>query len=223
MLDERINKFLKMGSCSSALLLALIEDILDLSKIDAGTFSLNMSPFMIPELLDEIHEIFEYQCKQKALELLIEIDPAFKDQRCKSDKARIRQILMNLVSNALKFTFNGHIKIKVELTSIQNKLFIQFKVSDTGMGIPKNEQKKLFKLFGMLDINKNVNKNGCGIGLAVSQKYVEALGGKIWIDSEYQKGSTFAFTIPYLSHFQALNRSFEELKIDNEIITKMNY
>jgi signal transduction histidine kinase len=149
-----------MGASSSTLLLALIEDILDLSKIEAGTFALNVTCFMIPELLQDIYEIFEYQCKQKRLKLFVEIGPCLVEQQCNSDHGRIRQILMNLVSNALKFTFEGHIKIKAELISNKGIKYAQFSVSDTGTGIPKKEQKKLFKLFGMLDLNRNINKNG---------------------------------------------------------------
>jgi signal transduction histidine kinase len=104
---------------------------------------------------------------------------------------------MNLVSNALKFTFEGSIIVKTQLISKRDMKYAQFGVSDTGVGIPKKEHKKLFKLFGMLERNREINRNGCGIGLTISKKYVEALGGEIWLESEHKKGTTFFFTIPY--------------------------
>jgi signal transduction histidine kinase len=186
-----------MGANSSILLLGLIEDILDLAKIEAGTFSLNITSFMIPTLLDDISEIFEYQCKQKHLEFSIKQDSCLKKLPLKSDQGRIKQILMNLISNSLKFTFNGSIKIRVKLITRDDMKYAQFWVSDTGVGIPKKEQKKLFKLFGMLDLNKEMNRNGWGIGLTISKKYVEALGGVIWLESEHNHGTTFFFTVPY--------------------------
>jgi signal transduction histidine kinase len=155
-----MKKFIKMGANSSKLLLALIEDILDLAKMEAGTFTFNIYSFSIPELLHDIHEIFEYQCKHKRLKLLFDIDPNLIENPFESDQGRIKQILMNLISNALKFTFNGSIQIKAANVREESKKFVQFSVSDTGIGIPKKEQKKLFKLFGMLDMNREMNKNG---------------------------------------------------------------
>jgi two-component system, OmpR family, sensor histidine kinase VicK len=218
-IEERIKKFLKMGANSSTLFLALIEDILDLSKIEAGTFALNVTSFMIPELLQDIYEIFEYQCKQKRLKLFVEIGPCLIEKQCKSDHGRIKQILLNLVSNALKFTFEGHIKIKAELIINRGIKYAQFSVSDTGMGIPKKEQKKLFKLFGMLDLNRNVNKNGWGIGLTISQKYAEALGGKIWLESEFKKGTSISFTIPYPGNSDLVEDSLELWPINERIFS----
>jgi signal transduction histidine kinase len=155
-----MKKFIKMGANSSKLLLALIEDILDLAKMEAGSFTFNIDSFFIQELLHDIHEIFEYQCKQKRLDFLIDIDHSLIENPFESDQGRIKQILMNLISNALKFTFNGSIQIKAANVREESKKFVQFSVSDTGIGIPKKEQKKLFKLFGMLDMNREMNKNG---------------------------------------------------------------
>jgi two-component system, NarL family, sensor histidine kinase BarA len=208
-LEKRITNFINMGASSSTLLHSLIEDILDLSKMEAGTFTLNVSSFMIPDLLKDTIELFEYQCKLKNLQLIVDVDPSLVEQPCKSDHGRIKQILMNLISNALKFTFEGHIKVRAELIVRNEKGNAKFTVSDTGVGIPKKDHKKLFKLFGMLELNKEMNKNGCGIGLTVSRKYAEALGGQIWINSVYKEGASVSFTVPYPDNTYIMNDSLE--------------
>jgi signal transduction histidine kinase len=212
-----------MGANSSILLLSLIEDILSLSRIEAGTFTLNATQFMIEELIETTSEIFEYQCSQKKIKLLIEIDPKLKKVPCKSDHGRIKQILLNLLSNALKFTFNGHIKIKAEMTVKNRKRYAQFSVSDTGIGIPQSEQPKLFKLFGMLDRSRAMNKNGWGIGLTVSKKYAEALGGRIWLESEHQKGTTVFFTIPYPDLVQNSDETLLLYDLSEEIMKEEEF
>jgi len=191
-----MKKFLKMGTNSSILLLALIEDILDLSKIEAGTFTLNYSEFEVGPLFDWVYKIFEFQCRSKRIGLSVSVDPRLESITCRSDYGRIRQILLNLLSNSLKFTFEGHIKISAKLIDQNGKGMIQFGVTDTGIGIERKEQKNLFQLFAMIDTSRAINKNGWGIGLTVSKKFVEVLGGEIWIDSEANKGTTISFTIP---------------------------
>jgi two-component system, sensor histidine kinase and response regulator len=212
-----------MGSSSSILLLALIEDILDLSKMEAGTFSLTNTQFMIPELLNNVCELFQFQCEQKKLELVVEVDPWLKKLQLISDLGRIRQILLNLITNALKFTFEGRIEVKAKLVTLNGKTYSQFCISDTGIGIPRLEQKNLFKLFGMLDFNKEINKNGWGIGLTVSKKFTEALGGQIWMESEYQKGSAVYFTIPYPSPNKMIDDSLELLLVSEEISGEIEF
>jgi signal transduction histidine kinase len=209
--EEKMMKFIKMGNNSSILLLALIEDILDLSKMEAGTFTLTVASFQIDKLLSLAAEIFEYQWQQKRIQFIVEIDPRLKKTPCKSDHGRIKQILLNLLSNALKFTFDGYIKLTAKLVTIHKQGFVQFSVEDTGVGIKREEQKKLFKLFGMLDTNKAMNRNGWGIGLTVSKRFAEALGGKIWLESEFNKGTTIHFIVPYPDRFSIIDESkFDE-------------
>ena len=202
-----MKKFLKMGTNSSILLLALIEDILDLSKMEAGTFTLNYSEFEVGPLFDWVYEIFEFQCRSKRIGLSVSVDPRLESITCRSDYGRIRQILLNLLSNSLKFTFEGHIKISAKLIDQNGKGMIQFGVTDTGIGIERKEQKNLFQLFAMIDTSRAINKNGWGIGLTVSKKFVEVLGGEIWIDSEANKGTTISFTIPISGSIEPIEES----------------
>ena len=111
MYTMKIGKFVKMGSNSSILLLSLIEDILNLSKIDAGTFSINIAEFCIKDLIDEVYEIYHFQCQQKNLQLEVNIDERLVNREVSSDRSRLKQILLNFMSNAFKFTFEGKIVI----------------------------------------------------------------------------------------------------------------
>lgn len=158
--SEQISKYLRMGSASSSLLLSLIEDILDLSKMEAGTFSINMGDFKVCELINEVHETFSLQTSQKGILLIAKVDNILKDVMIRSDKGRIKQVLLNLVSNSLKFTFKGSIAISVKAKRKSRGNFVVFEVTDTGVGIKKSEQTKLFKLFGMADSDKGMNPNG---------------------------------------------------------------
>ena len=132
---EKMRKFIKMGLNSSVLLLSLIEDILDLSKIDSGTFKANISEFNVNKFIDEIYDIFSFQCNQKKLNLNIFIDGSMDNFELKSDRGRIKQVLLNLLSNSLKFTFDGSIAIGLTKLSINGKSFAEFSVRDTGIGI----------------------------------------------------------------------------------------
>ncbi|CAI2385084.1 unnamed protein product [Moneuplotes crassus] len=208
--SAQIQKFLKMGSTSSTLLLSLIEDILDLSKMEAGTFSISMCDFKPTELMEEVHEIFTLQSKQRGIQLISQIDKIFKDKIIRSDKGRIKQVLLNLISNSLKFTFKGSITVCAKAKKTRNGNYIQFSVTDTGVGIKKEDQKRLFKLFGMAKSDRGLNPNGCGIGLTVSKRYVEKLGGEIKLSSVYQKGTTTRFIIPLPKDFDIRGKSQKE-------------
>ena len=156
-----------MGLNSSILLLSLIEDILNLSKIDAGTFSINVSTFSLTELVDEVYDIYHFQCLEKKLRLEVNIEPCLEQFHISSDRGRIKQVLLNLISNSFKFTFQGMIKLSISIIRVRSKEYINFIVEDTGIGIKDKDQDKLFKLFGMINneetkenINSSLNPNG---------------------------------------------------------------
>jgi signal transduction histidine kinase len=155
-----LKKFIKMGFNSSVILLALIEDILDLSKFEAGTFAMCMSEFKIRELIDEVHEIFYSQCQQKKLQLLVDFDPQLTGVVMKSDKNRLKQILLNLMSNSFKFTFKGSITIFCRSCMVNDQEQIEMGVSDTGIGIKEEDQPKLFKLFSTFSSKNKLNPHG---------------------------------------------------------------
>ena len=194
----RINKFLKMGKNSSILLLSLVEDILSLSKMEAGTFNTSMTQFSIEELVSEVSDVFEMQCHYKNIRLVIDIDDSLTGMRAISDHGRIKQILLNLLSNALKFTFKGSISVTVSKQVVEGELWVFFIVADTGIGIRKENHHHLFSLFGKLPDADQINSNGSGIGLTISRKYCETLGGKIWLESEQNEGTKVSFYIPIM-------------------------
>lgn len=176
--------------------MSLIEDILDLSKMEAGTFKMNFTEFKLSELVTEVLEIFNFQYQQKRLFLNVVVADDLKSCIMYSDKCRLKQILINLLSNALKFTFKGGITITVNKLVTRVDKYLRFSIKDTGIGIKQEEQGSLFQLFGMLNDKKEINPNGSGIGLTVSKKYVEKLGGDICLESEFGIGTTITFTTP---------------------------
>ena len=131
--------------------------------------------------------------------LQIDMDSQLKDLIVTSDRGRLKQILLNLVTNAYKFTFYGGITITIKLLRMfggRRKAKIQFSVKDTGVGIKEEDYDKLFKPFGMLEHNNHLNPHGCGIGLTVCKKYLHKLGGDIRVKSKYGEGTVMIFTIP---------------------------
>lgn len=193
---DNIKKYTKMGSCSATLLLSLIEDILDMSKIEAGTFKINYDWFSLKKLLAEVVDVFNMQCSQKNIDLKLDIDLDLFEKHLYSDRGRIKQILLNLISNSLKFTFEGEISISVKpIICKSGKEIVEIEVADTGIGIKDNDQKNLFKVFGMASSSQKINPNGSGIGLTICQKYVEILGGQISLESQFGEGTSVKFTI----------------------------
>jgi signal transduction histidine kinase len=195
-----IDKNTEIAAVSSNLLLNLTEDILDFAKIEAGIFTLNPSVFTLERLLSDIKFIFGHQCQAKGLDFKIECERELMEEQFCTDPGRIKQVLINLISNAFKFTNNGHIKVAVssivQNDFYQNKRFLKFSVEDTGIGISEEDQSKLFKVFGIiLKHRQEFNLRGTGLGLTISQKLVKLLGGEISIVSEEAKGTTVTFTV----------------------------
>jgi signal transduction histidine kinase len=193
---NKIVKFIKIGNISSRLLMHLVEDILDLGKFEAGTFSLNQTEFIISEIVDNMIDIFENQFVAKGIEFKIKVEEGLLHSVCVSDLRRINQVLINLLSNSFKFTQQGSVTLKIQRKIARHGQYLKFSVIDTGVGIPKNEQEKLFKMFSMLDQHqKKLNQKGTGIGLAISKKIIESLSGEISVESEENKLTCFSFTV----------------------------
>jgi len=180
---------------SGELLLNVINDILDFSKIESGHLELENSAFNLREAISEVVELFAYQARAKNLSLTLAIDddvPTF----IRSDVTRIRQIIVNLVGNALKFTSQGSVTIQVRNTeSTDQYCKLHFLVQDTGIGIPSKKMGLLFKSFSQVDASTTRKYGGTGLGLAISCRIASALGGEIWAESEDGQGATFQFTI----------------------------
>ena len=184
---------LNILSFSAKNLLALITDILDMSKIDAGKIDIVKTPVDLRELLNRIYQMFKPACDDKGLELVLIIDGSVPDA-VKGDELRLSQILNNLISNAIKFTSKGHVHISVTATTLAvKKVRLNFEVIDTGIGIKKDKLESVFDVFEQADSGIVRQYGGTGLGLSITKKLIELQGGKISLQSKPDKGSNFAF------------------------------
>ncbi|MBQ7358936.1 MAG: response regulator [Lachnospiraceae bacterium] len=179
-------------------LLTIINDILDLSKIESGKLEIVEESYEPMSLFSDLSMIFLNRIGDKDIELIFDIDKKLP-LKLKGDALRLRQVIINLVNNAIKFTDKGHVKLAVEITGIvDDKIELLFRVVDTGQGIKREDLSKLFGSFQQVDTKKNRHKEGTGLGLAISKQLVEMMGGTIGVASEYGKGSEFYFTLPQM-------------------------
>jgi PAS domain S-box-containing protein len=180
---------------SGETLLSVINDVLDFSKIESSKIELEEEPFELNVCIEEVFDLPVPRAQQKNLDLLYRVDPTIPPFIV-GDRLRLRQILYNLVGNAIKFTEKGEIVISVGLNHQHDKsLELLFAVKDTGIGIPTNKLAKLFKPFSQADSSTTRKYGGTGLGLAISMRLVELMGGRIWAESIEGEGSTFFFTI----------------------------
>lgn len=185
---------------SSKILLNLVEDILDFAKIEAGMFSLNEKRFSIQELVKDIKYIFETQCEQKRIYFRVACNQSAYNCEFNSDVGRIKQVLMNLISNAYKFTSLGGIDVTIKVVNVQTELGserrLKITVEDTGVGIPLKDQPTLFQMFNTVSQHKNkYNSRGTGLGLTITRKLVNLLGGEVNLTSEENKGTKVSFYV----------------------------
>lgn len=192
-LEPKQRDFLEKSNISSHALLDVINDILDYSKIEAGKFSLENKPFELNSVLNNIMSLFEFQARQKGLELSLNVD--IHESLMIGDSLRLTQILTNLVGNAIKFTEKGSITILVSVVKENNEYrHLQFSIEDTGIGMTQDAQKNLFQEFSQADTSITRQFGGTGLGLAISKKLVRMMDGDIGVKSEAGIGSTFVFT-----------------------------
>ena len=196
-LDEDQKELLSVILDSSESLLAIINDILDFSKIESGRMVIEKIPFDLREQIQKVVNIISPLAQKKKLALNVEVD-ANLPEMLEGDVTRIRQVLLNFCSNAVKFTQQGSIAIKVEKISecANNVINIKFSVTDTGIGIPKETYHNIFKTYSQADSSTTRKFGGTGLGLAISKNLVELMGGQIGFESEVNKGSTFWFCLP---------------------------
>lgn len=174
-------------------LLSIINDVLDFSKLESGNMKLNRTRFDLEELISDVFNLMSIKVKEKNLETSWHIDENVP-HNIKTDKARLRQVLINLVGNAVKFTEEGEVTLSVVTCGSENgKHCLRFSVRDTGMGIPEEELPHLFNFFSQVDVNNK--EGGTGLGLAISKEIVNMMGGEINVESEVNEGTTFYFTI----------------------------
>jgi PAS domain S-box-containing protein len=186
--------YLDLVKSSADSLLRVINDILDFSKIEAGKLELEKTEFAIRDLLEETLKTMALRADKKSLEMLARVSPRVPDSLA-GDPTRLRQLFVNLVGNAIKFTEEGNILVDVELESIESgTVRLHISVSDTGMGIPLEKQQVIFESFAQADGSTTRRYGGTGLGLTISRQLVELMGGRMWVESEIGEGSTFHFT-----------------------------
>ncbi len=190
-------EYLDMVKTSGESLLTVINDILDFSKIEAGKLDVDVVPFDLSDCLTTTLKLMARRSHVKGLELACDIDPRVPTALV-GDPGRLRQIVTNLIGNAIKFTDHGEVVLTVECeTQTDREALLRFSVSDTGIGVPWDQQQSIFKPFVQADGSTTRKYGGTGLGLAISTNLVALLGGRMWLESEIDKGSTFHFTVRF--------------------------
>jgi two-component system, sensor histidine kinase and response regulator len=193
-LDSEQREYLNLAKTSAESLLSLINDILDYSKIEAGKLEIDAIDFDLGDCLGDTMKTLSLRAHQKGLELAFEIEPNVPDALI-GDPGRVRQIILNLVGNAIKFTEQGEVVLSVQvLTHVKDELQLRFTVADTGIGISPDKQAAVFEAFKQADGSMTRKYGGTGLGLTISSRLVDLMGGKIWVESELGEGSRFHFT-----------------------------
>ena len=214
-LNESQADLLKGIVTSAENLLVLVNDLLDFSAIEAGKMELDFHPFMLERILEDIFQMLNIKAKEKSLDFNVRIDDDVP-VHLNGDSQRLRQIIINLATNAVKFTDRGNIAIHISLQSrSSDKAILRFDVRDTGIGIPQEALDSLFKVFSRVKQKQHKLITGTGLGLSICKKLTDLLGGQIGVESEYGKGSDFWFTLPF-------NLSSSKISIPHTITEPVN-
>jgi len=190
---EKQQEYIRIIEKSGARMLNIINDIVDISKIEANLMNVDIKDSNINEKIEFIYIFFKPQIEEKGMQFHFKNALPTKEATIRTDNEKVYSILTNLVKNAIKYSKEGAIKFGY----IKKGEFLEFYVKDTGIGIPKARQSAIFERFIQADITNQMARQGAGLGLSISKAYVEMLGGKIWVESEEGNGSTFYFTLPY--------------------------
>lgn len=193
-LSDEQHEYAKSINSSSEVLLGLINDILDISKIEAGKLDIEETEYELSHAVNEVAEIMAPMAEEKGIELAVYFEKSLCHKMV-GDVGRVRQVILNLLNNAIKFTNAGHVFINVT-PSEDDEGAVRIAIEDTGIGISAEQQAKLFQHFTQADSSTTRRYGGTGLGLAISKQLVELMGGKIWLESEEGKGSTFLFSLP---------------------------
>ena len=207
---EEQQEYIQIIEKSGARMLNIINDIVDISKIQSGLMKVNIQDSNINEQIDYIYTFFKQEVEGKGMQLSFKSTLPTTEAIIKTDREKIFTILTNLVKNAIKYTEKGSIEFGYDLVKTQHATSLQFFVKDTGIGIPKDRQEAIFERFIQADIADTHAYQGAGLGLSIAKAYVEMLDGKIWVESDPggnsgEKGSTFYFTIPYNNELEENN------------------
>lgn len=193
-LSDEQKKYVGSIQRSGKVLLTLIEDVLDISKIEEGKLKLDEVYFRLMDLLEDVVDSFQMQARARGVELFF-IKDGIQDELVLGDPVRIRQVLTNLLSNAIKFTEHGSVTLTVNARSVGRRMQLEFRVKDTGIGIPPEMHHRIFKKFSQVDSGLSRKYGGTGLGLSISMRLVEMMKGQIGFESRPGSGSTFWFTL----------------------------
>ncbi len=219
-LTDKQKSYINNIHTAGDLLLGIINDILDLSKIEAGKLDIESIPFLLDEVIQRQFNLLTFKAQEKGLKFHLEIDKEVP-KKLIGDPLRLGQILTNLSNNAIKFTNKGQITTKISILShYDEQVTLKFTVSDTGIGLTKKQMKKLFLPFNQADNSITRTFGGTGLGLSICRKLVNLMNGDIKVDSNYENGSSFIFTIPFIFNNEIKNLPDE--KLEQETYTDFN-
>src|SRR5688572_21874936 len=211
-LNELQDKYLGVIRNSGNNLLVIINDILDLAKIESGKMDLEEVPFGLVNAIQNVHTILGLKANEKGIKMIANVHPEVPHY-VKGDETRITQVIMNLAGNAIKFTEKGSVTIGVNVEYMEgNEYALRFSITDTGIGIPEDKIDKIFESFGQASADTTRKFGGTGLGLTISKQLVEMHGGQIRVNSKPGEGSTFYFVIPYIACKKPV-----ELEVDAEM------
>ncbi len=209
---EQQQEYIKIIEKGGVRMLNIINNIVNISKIESGQMEVSIQETNINEQIEYIYSFFKPEIEKKGIQFLLNNSLPLSEAIIKTDREKIYAILTNLVKNAIKYTENGSIEIGYYIKNDKEFTELEFYVKDTGIGIPKDRQKAIFERFIQADIEDKMAHQGAGLGLSISRAYAEIIGGKICLESEEGKGSTFYFTLPYKT--DVLRDNFHE---DNKL------
>ena len=192
--EEAIRKYAEDVKDSSFVLLNIINEILDSSKIESGKMELVLNNYEIGSLLNDLYNMISVKAKEKDLELEFDVDPTIPAGYCGDDK-RIRQVLLNLLTNAVKYTEKGKVTLKVNCVRVNDQAILHYVVKDTGIGIKQEDIGKIYDAFSRFDISRNRTVEGTGLGMNIVQQLLLLMGSELQIKSEYEKGTEFSFDL----------------------------
>ncbi len=192
-LNDQQASFVEILQRANHQLMTIINDILDLTKVESGEIQLNLLPFDLQKVIDDVISVLGFRAKEKGLQLNVSVEPGIESYFI-GDCDRLRQILINLLSNSIKFTHHGSVTLKISKNTTTRPGNLLFRISDSGIGIPKHMYKDIFRAFTQADTATTRRYGGTGLGLSISQKMVEMMNGQIWLESEIGNGSVFSFT-----------------------------
>ena len=216
-------KYVDIIQKSGNRMLSTVNDIIDISRIESGQAEISISEVNINEQLKYLHSFFKPEATKKGIQLIIKNDLSEQDNWVITDLEKLNAILTNLIKNAIKFTNKGVIELGYKINKEDGSAELEFYIKDSGIGIPKDRQEAIFDRFVQADIEDKQANQGSGLGLAISKAYAEMLGGKIWVDSEEGKGSTFYFIIDYNSESESksISKNDEQILKEDNITGKL--